>query len=149
MEKIGYIGDQAEKKWTSPITRKNYMFTLKGQSKCPTADVEDPRDVAKLLTHANTFDLYTHVKGDDEYFVKLENRRKAKKADLAKAKKAEEKSREVAAVGEVEGIVGEMIKPLDNSINNLEGMLKGLRADVDELKAAAAPVNESGAKPIK
>jgi len=149
MEKIGYIGDKPEKTWPSPITRKKYEFTLKGKAKCPTADVEDPRDVTKLLSHSSTFDLYSRIKDDDEYFVKLESRRKAKKAAQAKAEKDDKNAQKIAAVGEVEGMIGEMIKPLVNAINNLEDLFKGLRMEVDELNAAKTPINKSGAETPK
>jgi hypothetical protein len=135
--KIAYIGDQPEKTWKSPITRKVYEFRKKGGAKCPMVEVEDERDVAKLLSHSNTFDQYERVLGDNEYFVKLEKRRKAKKAALEKERRAADDAEKIAAVGEVENICNEILQPYINAISNLEDIVKALRSDVDSLKAGA------------
>lgn len=126
MEKIAYIGDQSEKRWNSPITRKTYNFLKRGNALCPICDV-DGKDVEKALSYSNTFDLYSHITSDDDYFKKLAKRRAKVKADKAKAEKERINSEKSAAVGEVESIVNEMLEPLLAGINNLSHDMKALQ----------------------
>lgn len=126
MEKIAYIGDQPEKKWNSPITRKTYNFLKRGGALCPSCDVDD-KDIDKALSHGNTFDLYSNVKGDPDYFKKLEARRKAKRAERKKREKEEFEAQKSAAVGQVENIVNELLEPLTAAINNLSHDVKSLK----------------------
>lgn len=137
MEKLAYIGDQPEKIWKSPITRKTYNFLKRGGSLCPSCDVDD-KDIDKALSHSNTFDLYSNVKGDPDYFKKLEKRRKAKKAERAKREKAELDAQKSAAVGQVENIVNEMLEPLHAAINNLSHDMEALKDRNAILESALA-----------
>ncbi len=137
MEKIAYIGDAPDKIWKSPITRKTYSFKKRGSSICPNADVDD-RDVEKALSHSNTFDLYSNVKGDEDYFDKLAKRRKARKAEKARLEKERLDAQKTAAVGEVENIVGEMLEPLLTAISNIGHDVKSLQDENQLLKAGIA-----------
>lgn len=126
MEKIAYIGDQPSKKWNSPITRKTYNFLKQGQAQCPIADVDD-RDVEKALSHSNTFDLYSHITNDKDYFKKLAKRRAAKKAERAKEEKERIKAEKLAAVGDIENIINEIVQPLHDALNNQSHDIKALQ----------------------
>lgn len=141
MEKIAYIGDQPEKRWNSPITRKTYNFLKRGGALCPNCDVDD-KDIDKALSHSDTFDLYSNVKADPEYFKNLAKRRAKKKADRAKAEKAELEKQKSAAVGEVESIVGEMLEPLITSISNLSHDLTALQDDNKLIKTGLAALQK-------
>ena len=142
MEKLAYIGDQPSKKWNSPITRKTYNFLKRGGALCPNADIEDSRDVDKALSHGNTFDLYSNVKADPDYFKNLAKRRAAKKAERAKLEKEELEKQKSAAVGEVENIVGEMLEPFQTAISNLSHDLTALQNDNKLIKAGIAELQK-------
>lgn len=145
METIAYIGDQPEKTWKSPITQKVYFFKKYGTAKCPTAKMEDGRDIDKCLQHANTFDLYSKVTGDEDYFKKLEARRKSKKLKrerLEKEAAAEEKRR---TTGNIENVVEEIIQPYVNIISNLEDMLKKQGEEIKVLQLGVTEAAQSGA----
>lgn len=126
MEKIAYIGDQPEKRWNSPITQKKYTFLKRGGALCPNCEVDD-KDVDKALSHSNTFDLYSNVKADPDYFKNLAKRRAKVKADKAKAEKERIQAEKSAAVGQVESLVNEMLEPLLAAINNLSHDMKALQ----------------------
>lgn len=135
---IAYIGDQPEKKWTSPITQKVYFFKKYGTAKCPTAKMEDGRDIDKALQHDNTFDLYSKITNDPDYFTKLEKRRKAKKAKRERLEREAVEAQKSAAVGQVENIVAEMLQPYANIISNLEDIVKKQGEEIDVLRSGVA-----------
>ena len=126
MTKLAYIGDKPSKVWRSPITQKVYNFIKRGGALCPCCDVDD-LDVENAMSHPNTFDLYSHIKDDDDYFKKLAKRRAAKKAERAKAEKERIQSEKSAEVGNLENIVNEMLEPLNAAINNLSHDMKALK----------------------
>lgn len=141
MTKIAYIGDKKSKVWRSPITQKVYNFIKRGGAPCPSCFVDD-LDVENAMSHSNTFDLYDHVKSDDDYFKKLEKRRAARKVERIKKEQEEIESQKSAAVTEVENIVGEMLEPLQTAINNLSHDLTALQNDNKLIKAGIAELQK-------
>ncbi len=137
MEKIAYIGDQPSKKWNSPITRKTYNFVKQGGAQCPISDVDD-KDVEKALSHSNTFDLYSRITNNKNYFKDLAKRRAKRTAERIKKEKAEIEAQKSAEVGQVENIVGEMLEPLLTAISNLSHDVESLQNDNKLIKAGIA-----------
>ena len=140
---IAYIGDQPEKTWKSPITQKVYFFKKYGTAKCPTAKMEDGRDIDKCLQHANTFDLYSKVTADEDYFKKLAARRKSAKAKREKLEKDAVETERMRTVGPIENIVSEMLQPYANIISNLEDIIK---RQGEEIKILQSGVTEAAKK---